>query len=275
MDSPLPCDSGSGLLQIPCTGGGAGGTLERARKYDVLELDPPQHEIPQPKLERTLPVVPSPEEVARILEALKNPKHRAILMLVYAAGLRVGEVVRLKPEDIDSDRMLIHVRQAKGRKDRYVMLSPVALEVLEDYWKLDRPGRWLFPGGRPGRHLTERSVQKVLKRAVAKAGIRKRITVHSLRHAFATHLLESGTDVRYIQKLLGHKSTRTTEIYTKVSKRSLQAIRSPLDRLKDAGLVEEVGQDEKDEEGVDAAGGSEGQRSRPSGYGPGHPDWWR
>lgn len=203
---------------------------------DVLEIEPPALKLPRPKVERKLPVVLGPDEVGRLLGGVRNPKHRAILMLVYAAGLRVGEVVRLKVGDIDSERMLVHVRQGKGRKDRYVMLSEIALQALRAYWKLDRPGKWLFPGGRVGRHLTERSVQKVFKRAARKAGIEKKVSVHSLRHAFATHLLEAGTDIRFIQKLLGHKSTKTTEIYTKVSKQSLQRIRSPLDRLGDGGL---------------------------------------
>lgn len=199
----------------------------------VMETEGHGVRLPRPKVERKLPVVMSREEVARLLKAPRNRKHRAILMTVYSAGLRVGEVVRLKVSDIDPDRMLIHVRQAKGRRDRYVMLSPVALDALREYWREHRPRRdpkgWLFPGARPGRHLTERSVQKVFHKARRKAGIRKKVSVHSLRHAFATHLLESGTDVRFIQKLLGHKSTKTTEIYTRVTKQSLQAIRSPLD----------------------------------------------
>ena len=275
----------------------------------VLEAEAPTLRIPRPKVERKLPVVLSADDVARLLGALRNRKHRAILMLVYAAGLRVGEVVRLRPEDMDRDRMLIHVRQGKGRKDRVVMLSALALEAVKDYRRRERGRNWLFPGGRAGRHLTERSVQKVFKRAAAKAGIRKNVSVHSLRHAFATHLLEAGTDIRFIQKLLGHKSTKTTEIYTKVSKRTLQAIQSPLDRLKEEGRMggagggagtssapeEGAAEGRTREDGTREGGGVRGgwqverasrSKGRPpkrsggtgpgsAGTGPGHPDWWR
>lgn len=197
----------------------------------VLGRAAPAADLPRPKAERKLPSVLSPEEVARILDSISNPKHRAILMTVYAAGLRVGEVVRLKVSDIDSARGLIHVRQAKGRRDRYVMLSDVALAELRRYWRIDRPTNWLFPGARPGRHLHERTVQHVFRRAHRKAGIRKPATVHTLRHSFATHLLEAGTDLRYIQELLGHRNSNTTELYTKVSRKSLASIESPLDKL--------------------------------------------
>ena len=149
-------------------------------------------------------------------------------------GLRVGEVVCLKVNDIDSDHMLIRVRQGKGRKDRCTLLPGSILEDLRSYWKAYRPPTWLFPGAREGRHLTERSVQKVLSRAVEAAGMRKRVTVHTLRHSFATHLLEGGTDLRYIQELLGHMSSKTTEIYTHVKRKDLVRIESPLDTLLDA-----------------------------------------
>ncbi|MDH3732998.1 MAG: tyrosine-type recombinase/integrase [Gemmatimonadota bacterium] len=193
-------------------------------------------ELPRPKRQRKLPVVLSRQEVLAIFEVIENAKHRAILMLVYAAGLRVGEVVRLRIEDIDRDRGLIHVRQAKGRKDRYVPLSSVALTALERYARQRRiRGPWVFPGQRPGRHLTTRSVQQVFARARQRARIRKPVTVHTLRHSFATHLHESGIGLRYIQSLLGHKSPRTTEIYTHVSRADLAKIRSPLDQLMDPG----------------------------------------
>ena len=152
-------------------------------------------------------------------------------MLIYSAGLRVGEVVRLKPEDIDSERNLIHIRQAKGNKDRYTILSQTALTALNLYLELYRPEKWLFPGAQPGSHLTERSVQKFFDIARDRAGITKDVSVHTLRHSFATHLLEAGTDLRYIQELLGHQSSKTTEIYTHVSKRDIGRIQSPLDRL--------------------------------------------
>ncbi|MFQ5891053.1 MAG: tyrosine-type recombinase/integrase [Gemmatimonadota bacterium] len=182
----------------------------------------------------------SRREVVSLFQAVENPKHRAVLMLTYSAGLRVGEVVRLKVADIDPDRGLIHVRQSKGRKDRYVMLSEVALVALRAYAVTCRLTDWLFPGGRPGRHLHERSVQRVVREAARKAGIQKHVTTHTLRHTFATHLLEQGTDLRYIQELLGHASSKTTEIYTQVTRRSLSAIRSPLDAIATAARRGEV-----------------------------------
>ena len=187
--------------------------------------------MPRSKKERRLPDVLSQQEVFRLLEAVGNAKHRVIMLLVYSAGLRVGEVVRLKPGDINKDRNLIHVRQSKGKKDRYTVLSQVALEALNMYVEKERPEKWLFVGSQPGRHLTESAVQKVFDKAKEKAGIMKDVSVHTLRHSFATHLLESGTDLRYIQELLGHASTKTTEIYTHVSKRDIGRIQSPLDSL--------------------------------------------
>ena len=187
--------------------------------------------IPRPRKERKLPVVISQEEMKPIFEAIDNMKHRIILMLTYSAGLRVGEVVKLKPEDIDGNRRLIHIRGAKGKKDRYTILSETILEGLREYWKLYKPTTWLFEGQYDGKPINIRSVQKVFERAVTKANIRKDVSVHSLRHAFATHLLESGVDLRYIQELLGHSSSKTTEIYTHVSKKSIGTIRSPLDNI--------------------------------------------
>jgi site-specific recombinase XerD len=188
--------------------------------------------IKRPRKDKKLPVVLSKEEVAKILSSVDNIKHRAILMLVYSAGLRVGEVVRLKVEDIDSKRMLIHIKGSKGRKDRYTLLSEKALNILREYWKKYKPSKWLFEGAKDGRYLSVRSVQKIFELACEKAGIRKEITIHGLRHSFATHLLEGGTDLRYIQELLGHKDSKTTEIYTHVSTKSLGKIKSPLDTLK-------------------------------------------
>jgi site-specific recombinase XerD len=155
-------------------------------------------------------------------------------MVAYASSLRVGEVVRLRIKDIDSHRHLIHIHQAKGRKDRYVPLSQVALEMLRIYWKTVHPQHWLFPGARADRHLSVRSVQKVIVQARAKAGILKDCTMHSLRHAFATHLLEDGTDLRYVQELLGHSRPETTMIYTHVMQKDVRRIRSPLDNIKNA-----------------------------------------
>ena len=185
--------------------------------------------LERPRREQRLPTVLSPEEFRRFLAAVRNPKHVAILAVAYSAGLRVGEVVRLRLEDLDRDRGLIQVRGGKGRKDRCTLLSEIALTLVDAYLEGANPGRWLFPGARPGRHLSVRSVQKVTAAARERAGITKPLTPHVLRHSFATHLLESGIDVRLIQELLGHASVRTTQIYTHVSRRQLGRIRSPLD----------------------------------------------
>lgn len=189
------------------------------------------YEIKRPRKDKKLPIVLSKEEVAEILNSLDNLKHRAILMLVYSAGLRVGEVVKLKSEDIDSKRMLIHIKGSKGRKDRYTLLSETTLETLRQYWREYKPEKWLFEGARKDRYITTRTVDKIMEHACTKAGINKDVSVHTLRHSFATHLLESGTDLRYIQELLGHAHSKTTEIYTHVSTKSLGKIKSPLDSL--------------------------------------------
>ena len=187
--------------------------------------------LPRPKKEYKLPDVLSQQEVVRILSEARNTKHRALLFLIYSAGLRVGEVVRLCLQDIDNERKLIHVRQGKGRNDRYTILSDTAWRELSRYIQEYRPDEWLFPGQQPGMHINERTVQKVFENVCNSAGISKDVSVHALRHSFATHLLEEGTDLRYIQELLGHKSSKTTEIYTHVSERDIRRIRSPLDRL--------------------------------------------
>ncbi|MGA9115319.1 MAG: site-specific integrase [Bacteroidota bacterium] len=188
-------------------------------------------EIPRPRKDHKLPTVLSLLEVKAILEAAGNIKHRCLLMLVYSAGLRVGEVVRLRKEDLDGDRMMIHVRGGKGRKDRYTILSPAVWELVEEYIMRQTPRAFLFEGQGGERPYSIRSAQKVFETAAAAAGIRKHVSIHSLRHAFATHLLEQGTDLRFIQELLGHASSKTTEIYTHVSKRSLEAIRSPVEAI--------------------------------------------
>jgi integrase/recombinase XerD len=184
-----------------------------------------------PKQQKKLPVVLSPAEVTQFFEAIPGLKHRAILMTAYAAGLRVSEVVALRVDDIDSRRMVIRVRQAKGRKDRYVMLSPRLLEILRRYWKAARPTKLLFPGQGPENPLNVRTVQKACRQAPEAAGLGKHVTVHTLRHSFATHLLEAGTNIRTIQILLGHRSLKTTAVYTHVSAAALEATQSPLDRL--------------------------------------------
>jgi site-specific recombinase XerD len=187
------------------------------------------------KTPRKLPVVLSLEEVAQFFAAVGNLKHRAILMTAYAAGLRLSEVVALRVEDIDSQRMVIRVRQGKGRKDREVMLSPRLLAVLRRYWLAERPSGYLFPGRHPDRPISPSSVQKICKAALRASGLKKRISPHSLRHSFATHLLEAGTDVRTIQVLLGHSHVSTTARYTHVSTARLQATSSPLDRIPPTG----------------------------------------
>ncbi len=189
--------------------------------------------IRQTRVEKKLPVVMSMEEVDRFFEALKSVKYRAILMTAYAGGLRVSEVVKLRVGDIDSDRMMIRVDQGKGRMDRYVPLARRLLVVLREYWKAARPEGYLFPGQKPGRHLCETTVYGRCKRAAKDAGLKKNIYTHTLRHSFATHHLENGTDLRTIQVLLGHKNLNTTAIYTHVSKKRIESATSPLDLLED------------------------------------------
>jgi integrase/recombinase XerD len=183
------------------------------------------------KEQQTLPVVLSQEEVRQLFAAIRRLKTRALLMTIYAAGLRVSEVVHLQVSDIDSARMAIRVRQGKGRKDRYVMLSAKLLEVLREYWKGRRPPLWLFPGRDPNVPLNRKTVNHACRYAGRRAGLSKRISPHTLRHSFATHLLEAGTDIRTIQALLGHRSLRTTALYTHVSLDKIQATKSPLDLL--------------------------------------------
>ena len=196
----------------------------RGTRIDVEKLD-------RPKKPKMLPNVLSKDEVRRILEVHSNIKHRTMLCMIYSCGLRRSELLHLKPTDIDSRRNVVIIRQAKGRKDRIAPLSPKILELLREYYKLYRPKTWLFEGKEPGTPYSEKSLQCVLKQALEKAAIDKPVSLHWLRHSYATHLLEGGTDLRYIQELLGHKSSRTTEIYTHVSTKSLQQIKSPFDDL--------------------------------------------
>ena len=187
--------------------------------------------IPAPKKPEKLPIVLSPEEVLQFLSCVKSLKHRTILTTCYAAGLRISEAVGLKPTDIDSQRMVIRVEQGKGQKDRYVMLSAKLLEILRDYWKATRPKEWLFPGGRPGRPITRDAVELACTKAHQLSGLSKPVTPHSLRHAFAVHLLEFGTDIRTIQLLLGHRSLATTARYLRIATTKVCATSSPLDLL--------------------------------------------
>ena len=188
-------------------------------------------DIHRPRRHRKLPVVLSLEEVRRILSVIKNLKHRCLLMVTYSGGLRVGEVVRLRVEDIDGKRKLVHVHFAKGQKERYTLLGDATLNELREYWRECHPAKWLFPSTRECGYLSEQSAENVFKEAAAKAGIVKRVSIHTLRHSFATHLLESGVDLRYIQELLGHASSKTTEIYTHVSSRAIEQIVNPIDKL--------------------------------------------
>jgi integrase/recombinase XerD len=187
--------------------------------------------IPAPKKPQTLPIVLSPEEVLQFLDCVGGTEHRAILTTCYAAGLRISEAVRLTVPDIDSARMVIRVDQGKGQKDRYVMLSPRLLEILRDWWRVEKPKQWLFPGGIPGRHISKDAVEQACQKARRRCPIPKPTTPHSLRHAFAVHLLESGTDVRTIQLLLGHRSLATTARYLRIATSKVCATTSPIDLL--------------------------------------------
>lgn len=185
-------------------------------------------DIHRPKREKRLPVVLSKPEVLLIINCLDNMKHKTLLALIYSAGLRISEALNLQPKDIDSVRMLIHIKDAKGKKDRYTLLSEKVLLLLREYYTLYKPKEYLFEGQFGGKY-NSRSAQIILKKAAKKAAIVKPITLHTLRHSFATHLLESGTDLRYIQALLGHSSPKTTMIYTHVSNSSLKMIINPFD----------------------------------------------
>ena len=182
--------------------------------------------------EDRLPEVLSPEEVALLLHCAPSLKHKAALSVAYGCGLRVSEITHLKVGDIDSARMLIRVEQGKGRKDRYVMLAPDLLELLRRWWRSARPMGWLFPGRDPGQPITTRQLDRVCKAAAKTAGLDKRVSMHTLRHSFATHLLERKTDVRVIQALLGHKKLDTTARYTRVAIKTLGAVKSPLSLLR-------------------------------------------
>jgi integrase/recombinase XerD len=200
--------------------------------YEVtLQRNGVTQRIRYPKQPKKLPTVLSTDETERFFAAILGIKHRAILMTAYAAGLRISEVVSLRVDDIDSRRMVLRIRQAKGRKDRYVMLSPRLLTLLREYWKVARPAEWLFPGDVPGHPITGKAVNQICVQAARAAGLGKHVTVHTLRHSFATHLLEAGTDIRIIQNLLGHRCLKTTFLYAHVSPTAGETTQSPLDRL--------------------------------------------
>jgi site-specific recombinase XerD len=188
-------------------------------------------QIPYGKKPRTLPAVLSTDEVRRLFDAVANPFYRLLLQTAYAAGLRVSEVVRLKVTDVDASRMVLHVRCAKGRKDRLVPLSALLLERLRQHWLRHRPREWLFPGRGPAGHISVGRVQRLCQRAVRAAGIAKKASMHTLRHSYATHLLEQGTDLPTLQRLLGHNQLSTTVLYTHVGQSHLLKSGSPLDTL--------------------------------------------
>ncbi|KOY15570.1 site-specific tyrosine recombinase/integron integrase [Paenibacillus xylanivorans] len=221
-----------GLLERGISHSSVNQTISALRFYCKHVLHhPTEIQYIRPKKQTKLPQVLSEKEVAQLLKSVTNPKHKAILFLTYSSGLRVSEVVRLRCSDLDIERQTLIVRQGKGQKDRRTILSSLAWDMVQKYVTEYRPTRWLFPGQSSDRHLTERSVQKVFEEARQRADIVKKVSIHVLRHSFATHLLENGTDLRYIQELLGHTSARTTQRYTHVSTKNIQRIQSPLDRL--------------------------------------------
>jgi integrase/recombinase XerD len=180
---------------------------------------------------RKLPVVLSKKEVHSVFSVIPNLKHRSILMTIYSGGLRLNEATHLKVSDIDSKRMTIHVQQGKGNKDRYTLLGKHTLQILRMYWKLYHPVDWLFPSQRLNQPISHSSIQRVFKEVLHKSGIKKKASVHTLRHSFATHLLESGTDLYHIQRLLGHTTIHTTSMYLHMTRKDLTRIISPVDLL--------------------------------------------
>jgi len=209
------------------------GAVAALRFFFTVTLDRPDmgRHLTLVREPRKIPVVLSPEEVARLLEAAPGPKYKAAFSAAYSAGLRVSEVVALKVSDIDSERLLLKIEQGKGRKDRFAMLSPKLLELLRDWYRIARPKVWLFPGRDPMLPMTTRQFHRAVHAAAAIAEIDKRVTPHTLRHSFATHLLEQNTDIRLIQVLLGHAKLETTALYAQVATNMIRAVMSPLDRL--------------------------------------------
>jgi site-specific recombinase XerD len=197
-------------------------TLDR---YDLIK---PLFRVEQP---RKLPTVLTQDEVARLLDAAPSAKYKAALSVAYGAGLRASEVVSLKVSDIDSTRMILRVEQGKGRKDRLAMLSPMLLDILRDWWRIGKPKAWLFPGQNPVNPMSTRQLNRACHMAAQLAEIKKRVSLHTLRHSFATHLLEQDIDIRVIQVLLGHAKLNTTALYTRVATSTIRKVMSPLDRL--------------------------------------------
>ncbi len=215
-----------------CSHAFANQAVNAVKQYLKLSgLDTDVMPLSRPKKESTLPKVLSGQEVLKILNALSNKKHRLLLAITYSSGLRVSEVCRLKLSDVSFERRTLRIEHGKGAKDRMSILSDQCARLLAEYIVEYKPDRWMFGSAEPDGHITERTAQRVFKNALQAAGIQKPVGIHSLRHSFATHLLENGTDLRYIQELLGHQSSKTTEIYTHVSTKDLCRISSPLDKL--------------------------------------------
>jgi integrase/recombinase XerD len=221
------------LAQQQISAGSINAAIAALRFFFTVTLERPELVRPLRTVNkpRRAPVVLSKEEVARLLEAAPSLKYKAALSVAYGAGLRVSEVANLKVSDIDSGRMMLRVEQGKGQRDRYVMLSPQLLELLRDWWRAARPPVWLFPGQNPINPITPRQLNRAVTAAKDLAGLSKRISPHTLRHSFATHLLEQGVDIRVIQVLLGHAKLETTALYTRVAVNTVRDIKSPLERL--------------------------------------------
>jgi integrase/recombinase XerD len=202
----------------------------------VMGLDRTRYELERPQKEQKLPTVLSQQEVQKLFREVNNLKHLAILMTIYSCGLRISELLNLEIRDIDSGRMEVRIRGGKGKKDRITVLSPHLLGLLRKYFKKHRPEKFLFEGQKGGPYSTS-SIRSILERAVKKAGIRKNVVVHTLRHSYGTHLLENGTNLRYIQVLMGHSSSKTTEIYTHVAQSDIHKVKSPLDHLDTEGYI--------------------------------------
>jgi integrase/recombinase XerD len=221
------------LAQQQISAGSINAAIAALRFFFTVTLEQPDVVRPLRTVNepRRTPVVLSQEEVARLLEAAPGLKYKAALSVAYGAGLRVSEVASLKVSDIDSERMMLRVEQGKGQRDRYVMLSPQLLELLRNWWRAARPPVWLFPGQNPINPITPRQLNRAVTAAKDLAGISKRVSPHTLRHSFATHLLEQGVDIRVIQVLLGHAKLETTALYTRVAVNTVRDIKSPLERL--------------------------------------------
>jgi site-specific recombinase XerD len=221
------------LVQSPLGAGSVNSAMTALRFFFSITLDRYDLRKPLFRVEQPgkLPTVLTQEEIARLLDAAPSAKYKAALSVAYGAGLRASEVVSLKVSDIDSARMLLRVEQGKGRKDRYAMLSPMLLDILREWWRIGRPKAWLFPGQNPVNPMTTRQLNRICNTAAQLAEINKRVSMHTLRHSFATHLLEQDIDIRVIQVLLGHAKLNTTALYTRVATSTIRKVMSPLDRL--------------------------------------------